>query len=167
MGVFGAKSRKGNAVLDGVIIIVVLLLFGIVGVFGYMVFDNLNDDIIADSDLDSDAQEISSSFHGKYPGLIDGMFLMAFVLFTLFVVISVFLLDTHPVFFIVSVVLLISVFVVGGILSNTYDDIMSDTEISGFANNFTYTNWIMTHLVECIIAIAFFVSMALFAKYRL
>ena len=97
---------------------------------------------------------------------MDGLFIFAFILFVIFVVVSVFLLDTHPVFFIVSVVMLLGVFVAGMLLSDSFGEVMQDGEVAPYADAFPKITWIMSHLVELIIAIGFLTMVALFAKYR-
>lgn len=164
---FGAKfNRKGNAVLDGITIIVVVIVMAIALVFGNMVLDELNTDIQNSDDVGSDAKTVTGDLNSKYVSLFDNLFLFAFILFVVFVLVSVFLIDTHPVFFVVSVILLIFVFVIAGLLANTYNDIATDSAVSTYANNFTYISWVMSHLLEVIIGIGFLVSVVLFAKYK-
>ena len=166
MKLFGARSnKKGNAVIDGATIIVVFVIFGIASIFGYMVFDELNDSIVSEF-TDGKAKDTSERLHAGFPALMDGLFIFAFILFVIFVVISVFLLDTHPVFFICSVVMLLGVFVAGMLLSDSFEEVMQDGEVAPYADQFPKITWIMSHLVELIIAIGFLTMVALFAKYR-
>jgi hypothetical protein len=164
--VFGAKfNKRGNAVIDGTTLVVVFVIFGLASIFGYMIFDELNDSIISEF-TGAEAQEAAGDLHSNFPALMDGLYVFAFVLFIIFVIVSVFLLDTHPVFFIVSVVMLLGVFVAGMLLSNAFDDVMQDEEVAVYADAFPKITWIMSHLVELIIAIGFLTMLALFAKYR-
>ena len=43
---------------------------------------------------------------------------------------------------------------------------MQDGEVAVYADSFPKITWIMSHLVELIIAIGFLTMIALFAKYR-
>ena len=165
MNLFGAKCRKGNAGLDTIMIVVVIVIFAMVGIFGYQIFDELNTDVLDDLNH-SAARNTSSDLHSKYPNLLDNLFLLAFVLFVVFAIVSVFLLDTHPIFFIISVVLLISVFCAALLLGNAYDDMMTDDELAPYANQFSYTSWVMSHIVELMIAVGFIILLALFIKFR-
>ena len=65
-----------------------------------------------------------------------------------------------------SIVLLVAIFVVAGLFANVYDDIAADSELSSTANQFPMTGWVMSHLLEMIIAIVFMIMIALFAKTR-
>lgn len=158
--------KKGSAVIDGITVIVVGVVIALASMFSLMVFDELNSDIQADDNFDKDVKEqVGESYEG-FPTLMDNLFLFAFILFMIFVIVSVFVVDTHPIFFILSIILLIAVFVVGIQLGNVYDDIASDTAMSGYANMLPYTGWIMSHIAEVIIAFSFLVMIALFAKFK-
>ena len=166
MGLFGAKSNKrGNAVIDGATLVVLFVIFGLASIFGYMIFDDLNTNIISEFS-DQEAKDTEERLHATFPGLMDGLFLFAFILFVIFVVVSVFFLDTHPVFFIISVVMLLGVFVAGMLLSDSFGEIMTDGDVAPYADEFPKITWIMSHLVELIIGISFLTMIALFAKYR-
>jgi len=163
---FSRRYKKANAGMDLITIIIIITVLAISSIYGMKVFDDINTDIQNDADLGNNSKELSSSLYDKYPSLFDSAILMAFILLTLFVVISVFLLDTHPVFFIVSVVLLLMVFLVTTLLANVYDDLMLDDDFSPYANEFPYTTWIMQNLLELSIAIGFIVLIVLFIKFR-
>lgn len=166
MNRFFQGGSKGNAAIEVLTVIIVLTIFAIAGIFGYQVVDEMNTDIQDDSEASADTKAISGSIYERYPGLLDGMFLFVFIGFTLFVLASAFFIDTHPIFFIVAVVLLISALVVAIFVGNSYNEIMSDSTISTYANEFTFMHWIMTHILEISIAIGFFTIIILFAKLR-
>lgn len=155
-----------NSVLDIAIIVIAVLIMAIGSIFGYMALTDVNADIQADSDMTAEAKNVTGNLYTIYPSLMDNLFLFAFVLFIVFVLISVFLIDTHPVFFVIAFILLISVFIVGIFLANAYDDIASDNTVSQYANSFPYTSWVTNHLVELIIAVGLMIGLAMFLKFR-
>lgn len=159
-------TRKGNAVLDTMTIFLVMIVLAIASIFGYQAFTEINDDLQNDTDIGNFTKNVSGNLHSIYPSLLDNIFLFAFVLIVIGVIISVFLLDTHPILLFVSVILLISVFVAMLLVSNTYDELMSDSEISVYANQFPYTTWLMTHFLELSIAVGFILLITLFAKVK-
>jgi len=135
-------------------------------VFGYMALSDVNTDIQADLDITPEAKNITGNLTTVYPSLMDNLFLFAFVLFIIFVLVSVFLIDTHPIFFIIAIIMLISVFIVGIFLANAYDDIATDSSVSAYSNAFPYTSWVNTHLVELIISIGLMMSIVMFIKFK-
>jgi len=160
------RNKRGNAIIDGITILIILVLFAILAIVGHNFFSDINTDIQNDDDISADGKEISNNLFVKFPELMDGLFLMALVLLTVVTIALVFVIDSHPLFFIVSILLLIGVFIVGILLANVYDDLASDEELSNSANQYPNISWVMTHLVEVIIAITFMVSIALFIKLR-
>ena len=63
MKLFGAKSnKKGNAVIDGASLVVIFVIFGLASIFGYMVFDELNTNIVSEF-TDTKAKDTSERLH--------------------------------------------------------------------------------------------------------
>ncbi len=162
--IFG--NKKGNVVIEGITIIVVAMAFAMMGIFSYYVLDVLNTDVQNDAGMDSEAKRTSQSLKNNYSSLFDNLFLFVFVLLVIFVIVSVFMVDSHPIMFMISVILLVAVFVVALLLANTYDDIMTEPTMSAYANEFNYTGWLMSHLVEVMIGVVFMVIVALFIKFK-
>ena len=159
-------NNKGNALIDGPVLIVLLLGFALVGVVGLMVFSNMNTDFQADLTGDTNAKNTMSAGLSSYTNWVDDAFLMILVLFSLFLIISVFFLDSHPIYFILVFIMLVGVFIVGIFLANTYNDLASDATLSTFANQLPKISYIMSHLVETIIVIMFMVSTAMYIKFK-
>jgi hypothetical protein len=160
------KNKKGNPVLEGITILIVITIFAIGGLYAYQMFDQLNTDLQADTSMADNAKAVSGGLFNTFPGWLDGAFLFIFVMFILFSVISAFFIDSHPIFFFISIILLVAVFVVTALVGNVYHDIASDTSISSYANNLPYMYWVMNHILELIIVVSFSVMIALFVKFK-
>lgn len=160
------RNKRGNAITDSLTVLTVMFVFGILSVVGYMVFDDLNSTLQDDPNMGATAKGISSGLYDKYPATLDGAFLTAFVLMVIFAIVSVFVIDTHPIYFILAVVLLIAVFTIGGFLANAYDDIMTEPDLAVYANDFTATGFIMGNLMQVILGVVMVMLVALFAKFR-
>lgn len=160
-------GKKGNSVLDSVLVVVFLAIFSIMIIFSYQTFSNINDEIQADPDMSATAKAPMEDYTTRMPSTLDSIFVMAVVLFWILAIVFSFMIDSHPIFFIIMVVVLIAVFVVAMILSNTYQEITSDAEISSFASEFPMMNWIMERFLFVIIAVSFSVGLALYGKNRL
>jgi hypothetical protein len=164
---FRIKGKKGNAVIEGLTILVVLAIFAIAGLYAYSTFDELNTDIQDNPDMDNQSKDMSGSLFSVFPGWIDNAFLFIFVLLVIFVIVSVFMIDTHPIFFAISIILLIAVFVAAIFIGNAYYDIATDATISSYANDMPYMAWVMNHIAEMIIAVGFITGLALFVKVKM
>jgi len=161
------KSRKGNVVFDSLFIMIFLVVFSIVAIFGYKIFDELNTDIQADTTMDETARNETADLYARYPSTFDGAFILIFVLFWAFVIVSTFMIDTHPIFFIFTIVISVFVLFVGAILANTWTEINAEDDISGLAASFPMTNYVLSHFVIYVLLIIFSVVISLFGKSRL
>jgi len=160
------QSSKGNAILDVMLIIVLLFVLGLGALYGSKIFGELDAEIQADTDMHNITRDTSGDLYGKYNSLMDNLLMFAFVLLVMFVLISVFTLDTHPIFFITTVILLVFVFIVAMMLANSYDDIARDSELSSIANNLPYMTWLWNHVVTVTVGIAFLVAIVMYIKYK-
>jgi len=160
------RNKKGNAITDGITVVIFLFIFALMGIVGYMVFDDINADIQASDDLGTATKDTSGTLFSLYPELIDGSFMFIVILLTIFAIVSVFVLDTHPIYFIMAVMLLVGVFIVGASLSNAFYDVTSTDTLSTYTNSFPAMAFVMNNLVQVIMGITFTVMIALFAKFR-
>jgi len=163
---FYHSGKRGNAVVDTLLIVVVLFAFALVIILFYPAYSDLNAAIQNQSDLSNETKQVVDDYNTLYPTLWDNMFLTVWVLLILGLIVSVFLLDTYPAFMFFSVVGLIGVFVVSAFLANIFDDVISTTGISASAAQFPFTTWVMTHLMELSIAVSFLALVALYVKLR-
>lgn len=160
------RSKRGNAVVDTLLIVVVLFAFALVVILFYPAYSDLNDAIQNSTDLSNETKAVTQDYADLYPTLWDNMFLTVWVLLIMGLIVSVFLLDTYPAFMFFSVVGLIGVFVVSAFLANIFDDVISTPGISASAAQFPFTTWVMTHLLELSIAVSFLALVALYVKLR-
>lgn len=154
------KHKKGSAIVDGIVIVIVLAILAVIlGVAGWIT-DEVREDI--DGDItDPVANESLHDFADRNPSAWDGAFAMFLVLFWAGAVILSFMIDTHPIFFGIALILLVVVFMIGGYLSNFYEEV--DTDMN-FEANYPMMTYIMDHLLQFILGIAASIVLALFAK---
>lgn len=154
------RTKKGSAVVDGIVIVVVLFILAVVlGVSGWLteeVRNSIDEDI-----TDPVANASLHDFADRNPSAWDGAFAMFLVLFWAGAVILSFMIDTHPIFFGIAIILLVIVFMIGGYLSNAYEEF--DTDM-GFEAQYPMMSYIMDHLLQFILGIAASIVLALFAK---
>lgn len=149
------------------LVIVVLLVFGLTMVFGYKIAKDINTDIQADDDIAPEGKEEMQSFTTNYPQFMDNAFVLLLTLLWVALIVTSFLVDSHPVFFILTVILLVFVFIVGMILANTYQDVTGDADLSTEAADFTMTRWVFENFLVIVIAMGFSTAIALYAKARI
>ena len=152
--------KRGNVILDMPLWFFLLILLAITLLMGHKIQSSVND-MVQVSDMSDVAKASLQGTTERYASSGDNIFVMAVVLMSIFVFAASFLIDTHPLFFGISVFLLIFVFIVGAILVNFYDAV---SDASDVASDFPKMTFIMGHLLEIGIAVGFLTLVGLFGK---
>ena len=159
------KSKKGNAIIDTVLIIGFLVTFGIAIFFGAKVMNQVNSQIQNDASwTDTTSKQAVNSLTNKFPNTFDNMFVMAFILLWAVTLVASFMIDTHPIFFVFSLLLFIAVLFVAPIVGNSVETLMIDGEIAGTVALFPKINWILTHMLQVAIVVGASIMLVLYGK---
>lgn len=159
-------NKKGNVVADSVLVVFILFIVGIVSVVGYIVLEDINEDIQADADISATAKAEISDSTTRFPAVFDSIFAMAFILLWAVVIIASFMIDSHPIFFALTMILFIGVLIAGAMFSNAYEEFEEDSEYAAAAANFPIISFVNTHLVLFLLAIGISIGIVLFGKAR-
>lgn len=160
-------NKRGQTFADLLIVIIFLFVIGVSSIFGYLIYNSLNDEMQADSDMSLQAKAAADTVNTGYPQYMDKAVLLVAILLWAALLISSYLIDTSPIFFVVTLIVLLIVFAAGMIISNIFQDIMGESEIAGFASSFPITNFIMGNLLMVMIVFGLTSALALYAKNRL
>ena len=158
-------KKKGNMILDSIIVIVILFLLTLTIVVVNMIVVNFNEGV-QKSDADATTKAITQTSVNNFPNVMDNIFATAFILLWIAVIVSSFMTDTHPIFFIFSIILFIIVIIYGMIMSNAEQAIIANASMIAYASGLTKTNFIMKNLAKFIIAVGITITIALFGKTR-
>lgn len=153
-------------IADTITLLIVLFVVIIFVIAAKPGFDEVNDEIQADSDIDAEAKEPVNDLNTRYPAYFDGLLLFLFVLLWAVTLVSSFMVDTHPIFFAFTLMLMIFVFIIAAILGNAYEDLTGDSTLANEAAEFPIMDWLMTHLLYVAIVVAFSIAIVLFGKNR-
>jgi hypothetical protein len=162
------KGRKGQIFLDIIVIAIILFLAGLVFVFLHMVNNQVTNALLADDDFAEGTVQgdMLKTWDNALPTTFDNAFLIMFVLLWIFVIVSSIFIDSHPIFMIISFILLIILLSVVGVMSNSYETFIMDESVYTFASSFPKINFIMEHLTMFLIFISFSGLIAVFGKNR-
>lgn len=152
--------------MDTAFVVIVVIILAIVSIVGYVAFDDLNTDLQADAEISANAKAEAQDLYDRYPTWIDGLIVFALVLLWILAIAFSFLLDTHPIFFIITVIALAIVLIAGMVMANMYEEITEDENMGSLATNFPMTNWLMSHFLIVIIAMGGSIALALFGKNK-
>lgn len=159
------SNKRGQTVFDTIMLLIILFILALAGIVGAMVFSNVNDEVQADSSISLEAKTAMTSINSGYSNWFDAAILAALIFFWALLLITSFLIDTHPVFFIVTVVLLLAVFVVSMFIANTYEELSTDSDLVSFSAQFPFTNFIFSNLLLIMIVMGLSTGVALYAKF--
>lgn len=158
-------NKKGNAIIDTILIIAFLATFGIAIFFGFKIMNQVNNQIQNDNQwTDTTSKEALNTMTNKYPATFDNMFVVVFILLWAVTLVASFMIDTHPIFFVFSLLLFIAVLFVTPIIGNSVETFMIDGEIASTVALFPKANWILTHMLQVVIVIGSSIMLVLYGK---
>ncbi len=146
--------------------IVVLFAFVFFSFVGNIILDNMNDDAQANDDLNNQSKQIIDEHTTAYPERFDGLFMLLFILLWCVVLVASWNINTHPIFFIFTIILMIFVFFIAAVVGNTFEELTADSGFSSIAVNYPMINFIMGNLLIVSIAVGFSIVIVLFARSR-
>ena len=157
-------NKRGQLAIDMVTIIIIFIIVSFSFIIGYKALKEINDDFQLDTDFSATAKDNLQGVTTQYPIYMDNAFLIMLILFWIILIVSTLFINANPIFFIVSVLLLIVVFMVGMSMSNAYGEVMSDGELVLFSDSFPKINFVMNNLLMVLIVMGLTASIALYAK---
>ena len=162
---FGFKNKKGNVVMDSsyiwVILLVVVIALPTLYVTLVPIFESFTGD---DSVLGDTAKEGVTKFETQLPYIIDTMLAILLGAAFLSVIIASFLLDTHPIFLVVSMILFFCLLYAGVYLSNFAEDYLAGFDI--VALDLPIASFIANNLFIILIMLGVTIFLVLFGKNK-
>ena len=153
-------NRKGN-VFDIIYIMIVLFLIAVVTLVGIKVYDAWDES----NTITSDTGNIIMQKADMTLTTLDGVFAFIIVMLFILVLISAFLINTHPVFFIVTLIMLIIALIIGAAFSNIFETLTGDS-LSGEAERLPIISELMGNLPFIVLVIIVAVAVVLYAKMK-
>jgi C4-dicarboxylate transporter len=139
------NSKKGQGIIEIIVAVVVIFVFVVITVFGNRILNDFNTDFQADSTIHNESKAVVSDLNNRYSTTFDALVPFIYVIMLLICVAAGWFSNTNPVLFVILVIIVIFLMVVGGILSNTWEDLKSDDSISTQAIGYPMSDYILTH----------------------
>jgi len=158
-------NRKGN-VPDLIYIIVILFSLGISIIIGATIYDQYTDSISLNPAFNNSANIQIESDADTMLAALDYIFIFFFIGLIISTIILGFQIRTHPVFFFISLILLIIVTILAGSMSNVYEQFTTNTtlDIQTTAANYTAMTFLFNHLPLFIAFIGVVIMVIFYAK---
>lgn len=159
------RYNKRGASIDNIwtsIVCFGLAIFFLALMVAWNVFNTELDDVWTGSSvgpgIKNNAQQAVNQF--------DWIFAMVWVGFHLGILVTSFLLRTHPVMYIVSLILIAILALIAAPLSNAYEDIIADSDLATAATSLPMTNYILDNLPKLEIIWGFVTAIVLLGLAR-
>jgi len=160
------KSKKSNAILDSLMTVVVLLVIAVSTVMVWNVWKDLSPSLYEEVSGNAEATASLDVVENKYTSVMDGAFLFIFIGLWLTTLVASWMIDTHPIFFVVSLILFVFVLGLSVYIGNFYEEFITSEDMNETYQYFPATHYIMTNLLIVTIIIGASIMIVLYGKSR-
>lgn len=157
-------NEKRAGLPDGFFLIVAFFTIAIVFILMFVVISKIDDKFQESSFITTGAKSISSDLVGKYVNLFDKMFLFIVLGLGLGVLAGAWFIASHPALFWISTPIFAFTIWMGALFANIYTEITTHKEITTYADDFLFTNFIFDNFVIFITVFVLLLAIALYAK---
>lgn len=152
--------------IDTATFMIVFIILAIITMISYHAFKQIQPQIQPDFNDSVEANETINIIDTSYPSTFDGGIVFVFFGLWIAVLVASFQIDTHPIFFAISLILLVAICVATVMISNFYQTLFADDSFVGLTSYFPMTNWLAEHLLIIVVAIGLSIMLVLYAKTR-
>jgi len=158
-------NKKGT-IMDFLYIVVALFIIALSTIIAFTVWDSYNTQVKEDGLGNSSIYPSLEANMNTTMNNMDYLFVFLMVGLTIALIISVFMIKSHPVFFWITMLFIIIVLIIAGALSNAYEMVGDNAELKAGHDNYPAMEFVMDNLPLFILLIAAMAIIALYAKSR-
>jgi len=158
-------NNKKGYMQDFLFFGLIVLILSIIIVSGGKIYGDYNDKY-QDSNAGDFSKNLQDNAQGRYNVVFDYVFMFVFIVFGLSIIVSMFMLDTHPVLFVALIIIFSIILIVMGILGNAFDRFKANDDMASTAASMPVMAWLMSHILEATLVFGFIGLVVLFAKFR-
>jgi len=142
-----------------------MILSGLLSIITWSVWEDIYPDM-SEEITTEEGQASLDVINDRYPALFDGLFLFVFIGLWIMTLVASFMIDSHPIFFAISLVLFIIVLIGSVYIGNFYEEIITDSSFNDAYEDFPATHFILTNLLMFSIVIGTSIMLVLYGKSR-
>jgi hypothetical protein len=157
--------KKGNAIFVGIFFIIVIFIFAIAFIFGYKALDDSFDGIYEGLEL-NESKQVLSDTKDRYPATFDGVMLVLFIGIWIGGLGSALVKEEHPLLFGFMMFIILFVLIAGMFVSNSFEEMMNDSDLVEYQTTFPATYWLLTHTLGVGIGMLLTILFVVMAKNR-
>lgn len=159
------NRKKGFIVGELIMFVIVLVVVATISIFAYKAFSDFKIDSY-DEFTSNESKQLMDDVDTRYPTFMDGVVVFLLIALWMVTIVAAYVSDVHPIIFGMMIFIIVFIAIAGAFLSNYFEEMMQDDDMSSLTTSFPKTMWIMSHIVEMIIMVALSVALALFGKNR-
>lgn len=140
--------KKKGSIQDMFFIGIVLLVFAIVTLIGFVVMTNIDSQLQTNdvTSANTDLTAASTTLKGHFTGIMDNIFLFLTVGLGIAAIVMAALVRVHPVFLVFFLIALVLMVFFAGIFSNIYQGMAESTQLAPYADQLTFISTILEFL---------------------
>lgn len=160
------RRNKKAGLEDIATIMVILLVVGVFFLIGGKLMDALNTGLSGSGLLTTEGTNAVAEINNLYPTVIDNGFLYLMVGLCLVALILAMMVAIHPVFFVFYIIMLTIIVFISGVLSNIYQEMAADAQLSSIAAKLVWTSHILEYLPFIIGVFGFVLAIVMYRTYQ-
>lgn len=157
------RCKRGNYAFDVLWIMIFIFILAGGVLIGKLIVGELHG-ATDKMDIPDEAKDMVETIDDGYVSAWDGLFLFTFIILVGALWFSSWIIDAHPIFFIVTVVLVIIFTIINMILSTIFDGMFSNNSMSSIADQFIIIPFFMDNLVIIMLVVAIITGVLLYSK---
>ena len=163
--ILNLKFKKAT-MLDTLPIMIILLAIGIGALVGTNILSSVKTEFVDNNAINSTiGRNIITNAESDYPAVFDNVIPFVFIGLMLAMIISAILVRTQPVFFFISVILLVLMIVIVPVISNTWE--AACNTLSTECSSFTRTQFIFDNLPLFLTIVGIITFVVLYAVFKM
>ena len=150
----------------GVTVLATVFVFAIVGVIILKILSSVNTEVQANDAFNSQSKTMMSSSNTKMINWLDNSILFVYVGFSLVIIIFAVLTFIHPIFFLVSMIMVVLQVLSSRYFSHMWSTITSTSELSGTVAGLINADFFINSLPYFTLIFAVIISIISYSKFR-
>lgn len=159
-------QKKGQGIVELIVAIIIIVIIASIVLPMYTVVTEINNDIANDTTMYNETKDAMAEVQTRYPQTMDGIIALIVGLLFMGGLIAAYFADSHPVYMIFFIIIVVFLMVAGGSLSNYWDEYSGDAEYGSISEQFPITNFILDNFLLVIGVFGFSIVLVLYLKNR-
>lgn len=159
-------NKRGQDFRMGVTVLATVFVFAIVGVIILKILSSVNTEVQANDAFNSQSKTMMSSSNTKMINWLDNSILFVYVGFSLVIIIFAVLTFIHPIFFLVSMIMVVLQVLSSRYFSHMWSTITSTSELSGTVAGLINADFFINSLPYFTLIFAVIISIISYSKFR-